>query len=80
LLATLHKQMDKEVLAFLSYVSSVAGQRVISGGEGEVHIEVWQAINLIGAPLLALLFAGPVIEDLKNWWAARRATHLEDER
>jgi hypothetical protein len=45
-----------------------------------MHIEVWQAINLIGAPLLAMLFARPVIEDLKSWWAARRATHLEDER
>jgi hypothetical protein len=72
--------MDKEILAFLTSVSSVAGQRVTSGSAGDPHIELWQAINLIGAPLLALLFAGPVIEDLQSWWAARRATHLEDER
>jgi len=45
-----------------------------------MHIELWQAINLVGAPVLALLFARPVIEDLRDWWAARRATHLEDER
>jgi hypothetical protein len=47
---------------------------------GNAHLELWQAINLIGAPLLALLFIQPVIEDLKNWWAARGTTHLEDER
>jgi hypothetical protein len=67
-------------LAFLTYAFSVAGQHVTSGSGGEVHIELWQAINLIGAPLLALLFARPVIEDLQSWWAARRATHLEDQR
>jgi hypothetical protein len=80
LLATLHKQMDKEVLAFVTSVFSVTGQHVTSGSGGKLHIEVWQAINLIGAPLLALLFAGPVIEDLKSWWTARKASHLEDER
>jgi hypothetical protein len=40
-------------------------------------LEPWQVINLIGAPLLALIFVGPVIDDLKRWWAARRATHPE---
>jgi hypothetical protein len=40
-------------------------------------LEPWQVINLIGAPLLALIFVGPVIDDLKSWWAARRATHPE---
>jgi hypothetical protein len=67
-------------LAFLMCAFTVAGQHVTSGGGGEVHIEIWQAINLIGAPLLALLFARPVIEDLQSWWAARRGTDLEDER
>ena len=76
-LATLNKQHGERVLAFLTCVVSIAGQQVNSGGEGQMHIELWQAINLVGAPLLAVIFAQPVIEDLRDWWAARRATHLE---
>jgi hypothetical protein len=64
-------------LELLTYAFSVAVQHVTSSGESQTHIELWQAINLIGAPLLAVLFARPVVEDLKSWWAARRATHLE---
>jgi hypothetical protein len=64
-------------LAFLTCVLAGAGQHVNSGGGGEMHIELWQAINLVGAPVLALLFARPVIEDLREWWAARRATRRE---
>ena len=71
--------MDSEVLALLACAFTVAGQHAPAGSGGEPHIELWQAINLIGAPILALLFARPVIEDLKSWWAARKATHLEDE-
>lgn len=64
-------------MALLTSVFSVAGQHVSSGSAGQMHIELWQAINLVGAPLLALMFARPVIDDLKDWWAARRATHRE---
>ena len=38
---------------------------------GGLQIELWQAINLIGAPLLAILFARPVIDDLRAWFATR---------
>ena len=45
---------------------------------GEVHLELWQIINLVGVPMLALIFAQPVIDDMKAWWVARRATHLDE--
>jgi hypothetical protein len=76
-LATLHKEHGKRVLAFLTCVVAVAGQHVNTGSGGQMHIELWQAIYLVGAPILALMFARPVIDDLKDWWAARRATHRE---
>jgi len=37
-----------------------------------LNLEAWQVINLIGAPLLALLFVAPVIDDLKEWLASSR--------
>jgi len=37
-----------------------------------VSLEAWQVINLVGAPLLALLFVTPVIDDLKEWLASGR--------
>jgi hypothetical protein len=40
-------------------------------GSGGMQIELWQAINLVGAPLLAVLFAQPVIEDLAAWFGSR---------
>jgi len=39
---------------------------------GGAQIELWQVINLIGAPLLAILFARPVIDDIRAWRASRR--------
>lgn len=55
----------------------MAGQHLTPKDSGGPSLEPWQVINLIGAPLLALIFAGPVIDDLTSWWAARRATHPE---
>jgi hypothetical protein len=44
------------------------------GGDaaGGLQIELWQVINLIGAPLLAVLFARPVIDDLRAWIISNR--------
>lgn len=56
---------------------AIAGQHLPPKDSGGPTLEVWQVINLIGAPLLALIFVRPVIDDLKGWWAARRTTHLE---
>ena len=60
-------------MLFLATIVAVAGQHVVSHDSGGPALEPWQVINLIGAPLLALLFARPVIDDLKGWWAAREA-------
>ena len=67
--------MGGEVVPVLTSVVGIAGKHVsTAGGGGNAHIELWQAINLIGAPMLAMIFAGPVIDDVKAWWAARRPT------
>jgi len=44
----------------------------VSDVSGGVRLEAWQVINLVGAPLLALLFMAPVIDDLKGWLASLR--------
>jgi len=44
----------------------------MSDRAGGVNLEAWQVINLVGAPLLALLFMAPVIDDLKDWLASVR--------
>lgn len=38
---------------------------------GSLQIELWQVINLVGAPLLAVLFARPVIDDIRAWIRSR---------
>jgi hypothetical protein len=57
-----------EVLAALSTYSGPHP----TGGAGSITLEPWQVINLIGAPLLALMFMAPVIDDLKAWLASIR--------
>ena len=34
---------------------------------GGMQLELWQVINLVGAPLLAILFVRPVIDDVRAW-------------
>jgi hypothetical protein len=36
-----------------------------------VELQLWQIVNLIGTPLLALLFLPPVIEDIQTWLRSR---------
>jgi hypothetical protein len=43
-----------------------------SDASAGVSLEPWQVINLVGAPLLALLFMAPVIDDLKAWLGSGR--------
>jgi len=37
-----------------------------------VTLEAWQIINLVGAPLLAILFVRPVVDDVRAWLASMR--------
>ena len=52
-------------------VGAGGGIAVHASSDGGLRIELWQAINLLGAPLLAMLFAGPVIDDLVAWFGSR---------
>jgi hypothetical protein len=45
---------------------------------GGIQLELWQAINLIGAPLLAVLFARPVIDDIRAWVRSMRGADQPD--
>lgn len=62
---------DLTLAAIVATVGAYIGPHVsdVSGG---VSLETWQVINLVGAPLLALLFMAPVIDDLKDWLASVR--------
>ena len=57
--------------AIVAIASTFAGPHP-GDGSGSLNLEAWQVINLIGAPLLALLFIAPVIDDLKEWLASDR--------
>ena len=48
-----------------------------SGGQGFTHVALWQVINLVGTPLLAMLFLPPVIDDLLAWLRWRREEQQE---
>jgi len=43
-----------------------------AGTTGGVTLEAWQVINLVGVPLLALLFLRPVLDDMAAWWRSSR--------
>ena len=47
---------------------------MVQSGSAELHLELWQVINLLGAPILALLFAQPVIDDVRSWIRSIRST------
>ncbi len=38
--------------------------------------ELWQLVNLVGAPLVALLFLPVLLEDLARWRRARREVRV----
>jgi len=58
------------LVAIVNAGGAFAGTHGADGGG--VQIELWQAINLIGAPLLAVLFARPVIDDIVAWLGSDR--------
>ena len=58
------------ILATVVAAGGAFASHAASSGGG-AQIELWQVINLVGAPLLAVLFARPVIDDLRAWHASR---------
>jgi len=60
----------------LTISAIIAAGGAFAGSQGTggstVQIELWQVINLVGAPLLAVMFALPVIDDVKAWLKTSR--------
>jgi len=61
--------MGTEVALLIAAGGSFAGIHGASSGSSTLHLELWQVINLLGTPLLAMIFAGPVIDDVRAWLA-----------
>jgi len=51
---------------------AIAINRGASGDQGFAHLALWQVVNLVGTPLLAMLFLSPVIDDVQAWLRWRR--------
>lgn len=58
--------------AVLHAVHAIVINHWTSGDQGSSHLALWQVINLLGTPLLAMLFLPPVIDDLQAWLRWRR--------
>jgi hypothetical protein len=56
--------MSLLLAAIVATSGGFAGHQTAGTG---AQIELWQVINLIGAPVLAILFLQPVIDDLRAW-------------
>lgn len=67
--------MAHSIAIFLA-VHAAPIRHVRSTGNSDVSLQLWQVINLIGAPMLALLFLPAVVEDLRMWIRSLR----EDDR
>ncbi len=58
--------------AVLNVVHTIPINHWAGGTQGGARLAPWQVINLVGTPLLAMLFLPPVIEDLQAWLRWRR--------
>jgi hypothetical protein len=59
-------------MTFPLMLAAAHGGHAATVAHGSASIEPWQLINLVGAPLLALMFAGPVVDDVRNWIVSLR--------
>jgi ABC-type arginine/histidine transport system permease subunit len=51
----------------IATVLAVAINHARSTTQSDVTLEPWQIINLIGAPMLALLFLPTAVDDIRRW-------------
>ncbi len=59
-------------MSLSALVAAAHGGHVATVAHGSASIEPWQLINLVGAPLLALMFVGPVVDDVRSWIGSLR--------
>lgn len=59
-------------MTFPFVLAAAHGGHVAAVAHGTASIEPWQLINLVGAPLVALMFAGPVVDDVRSWIGSLR--------
>ena len=52
---------------FLTSCNAIVINHGASADQGFGHVALWQVIDLVGTPLLAMLFLPPVIDDLLAW-------------
>lgn len=64
----------------LSAGGAIAIQHGTGGGQSFAHVALWQVINLVGTPLLAMLFLPPVVDDLLAWLRWRREERHQEQR
>lgn len=62
------------------FTSAAQGGHIAAVAHGSASIEPWQLINLVGAPLVALMFVGPVVDDVRSWIGSLRDQPPRSER
>ncbi len=55
-------------------------QHLTAGRGGAVNVQPWQLVNLVGAPLAAILLLPPILDDLERWWRGRAEEPAEADR
>jgi hypothetical protein len=51
--------------------ASLVYQHLALSRSQPVNLQLWQVVNLVGAPLAAVLLLPPVVADLERWWHGR---------
>ncbi len=63
------------ILSTAVNLMAVTVYRLHSGsGAGSLQWQAWQIVNLVGAPLVAVMFLTAWIDDLARWAHARHET------
>jgi hypothetical protein len=60
------------LMALFEVGNAIAINHGTGADQGSSRLALWQVVNLVGTPLLAILFLPPVIDDLQAWLRWRR--------
>ncbi len=61
----------RDMVSSALFAAAQAGHAA-AAAHGAFAVQLWQVINLIGAPLVAIMFVGPVVEDVRSWISSLR--------